>query len=285
MAVIDRIHSPLRYPGSKSKVLKRFVPYFIPHQEYREPFLGSGSIFFGKPKVSFNWLNDKDHSIAAFFQIVRDEPEKLKERIRQCKPTIDLWKKMKASTPSTPLEIAFMFLFFNRTNFSGIIAANPIGGLQQSSKYKIDCRWNPDLLCRRIDDCSKKLQDTTITALDYQAIIEADGDDVFLILDPPYYTKGRQLYKEFMTMKEHQELSELLKVCKHPFLLTIDNCEETRKLYSWAHFINQEEWYYSITSQREHIGSELFISNFSLSDFAENRTAEMALLKKNTSLL
>ena len=40
------IKSPLRYPDGKSKALEQILP-LIPHfEEFREPFLGGGSVFF-----------------------------------------------------------------------------------------------------------------------------------------------------------------------------------------------------------------------------------------------
>lgn len=272
------IVSPLRYPGSKSKVMKRISPYFIDHKEYREPFAGSGAIYFGKTKVNKNWLNDKDPYVFNFLTIMRDNPEELCQLVENNFPTIDLWKKIKQSNPILPIDIAFKFLFLNRTNFSGIINANPIGGLDQKSKYKIDCRWNPTSLCNRIRKCSNLLQDTKITSLDYKSLIEEDGTDVLLVLDPPYYKKGDKLYSVSMSATEHQELAILLKNCKHKFLLTIDDCPEVRELYSWANYLNQEEWFYSLTSTAETKGKELFISNFDISTKENELTHQFEIL-------
>ena len=56
------IKSPFRYPGSKAKALKFVKPIWekIPHDEYREPLIGGGAIFFSKPKVEHCWINDLD---------------------------------------------------------------------------------------------------------------------------------------------------------------------------------------------------------------------------------
>ena len=50
--------SPLRYPGGKSRALKQILP-LIPMSisEFREPFVGGGSVFFAS-EVSF-----KSHQI------------------------------------------------------------------------------------------------------------------------------------------------------------------------------------------------------------------------------
>ena len=54
------VKTPLRYPGGKSrgmKVLDLFLPETI--TEYREPFVGGGSVFIAKQRVKYNWINDK----------------------------------------------------------------------------------------------------------------------------------------------------------------------------------------------------------------------------------
>lgn len=264
--------SPLRFPGSKSKTLKKFFLYLLyPHHEYREAFLGGGSIFLGKPLANNSWLNDKDEEIYNFWLVVRDNPHELIELIKKDEnyPTVDLWLKLKKNLyESDPIWKAFKFLFYNRTNYSGIYNANPIGGLNQTLKstWQIDCRWNTNTLCKRILDCSEKLQNVTITALDYKDIIMAPGNDVLIILDPPYYHQGKHLYKVSMSEQEHKELASLLKLTTHKFLLTIDNCEETRDLYKWAKFVAPATWAYTVNSKKEdNTGKELLVSNFDIS--------------------
>ncbi|MBH8602055.1 DNA adenine methylase [Thermoactinomyces sp. CICC 23799] len=270
--ISNKIRSPLRFPGSKSKVLNRFYPYFyIPHIEYREPFFGGGAIFFGKPKAKINWINDKDYSVYAFFKIVRDYPDDICKFVLSIKPSIEIWKEIRSIKPQNELEVAYKFLFLNRTNYSGIITANPIGGIKQKSNWKIDCRWNPEMLCKRIKECSSKLQNVKITCLDFEELILAPGKDVFLVLDPPYYKKGHELYPVSMSHEEHVKLARLLKKTQHNFLLTIDDCEEVKEIYQSVDFyVNQESWCYSINQgNNTKIGRELFISNIDISKYMQ----------------
>ena len=46
----DYIQSPFRYPGGKFYALKYILPFLnaVPHTEFREAFVGGGSVFFGK---------------------------------------------------------------------------------------------------------------------------------------------------------------------------------------------------------------------------------------------
>ena len=259
--------SPLRFPGSKSKVLKKLDLYLsIPHKEYREPFFGGGSIFFGKRLAEYNWVNDKDPYIYDFFITVRDNPIELCILIQQYgKPTIERWHQYRNEPmPDDRLERAYRFLFFNRTNYSGIFHSNPIGGLNQESQWKIDCRWNEKLICKRIIECSSKLQEVNITCFDFEEVISKPGENVLLMIDPPYYKNGSKLYPLSLDHNDHVRLSKLLKSTNHKFILTIDDCEEIREIYndSGFYFYNTT-WKYTINSRKQNNnGKELFISNF-----------------------
>ena len=80
----DSIKSPLRYPGGKFYALKHIMPYIecVPHDEYREPFFGGGSVFFAKKKTEFNIINDLEKDIIEFYKWITDE--------KQCASLIDL---------------------------------------------------------------------------------------------------------------------------------------------------------------------------------------------------
>ena len=52
------------------------------------------------------------------------------------------------------LDMGIAGLFFNRTTFSGIMNAGPLGGALQTSQYKLDCRFNKERLIKQIYDIS-----------------------------------------------------------------------------------------------------------------------------------
>ena len=82
-------------------------------------------------------------------------PDELTSRINAL-ISIDTWHEFqKYRNVTTPyefslIEMATAGLFFNRTNFSGILKANPLGGLKQQSEYKIDCRFNKSRLIKQL---------------------------------------------------------------------------------------------------------------------------------------
>ena len=61
---MNRCKTPLRYPGGKSKATKKLFEHFPPlmqFEEYREPFLGGGSVAIAVTKAHPDmriWVND-----------------------------------------------------------------------------------------------------------------------------------------------------------------------------------------------------------------------------------
>lgn len=65
----------LRYPGSKWTLASLIVAEFSSHFHYVEPFFGSGAVFFTKPKVPHEVLNDTNGSVVNLFRVLRDRTD------------------------------------------------------------------------------------------------------------------------------------------------------------------------------------------------------------------
>ena len=119
----DYVKSPLRYPGGKFYALKYILPYMeIVHDEYREPFVGGGTVFFGKHKVRYNWLNDLDEDIVDIYKVCCAE-ELRNKLINLCSNDVATRERhfeMKQYMPQNHLEKVFRTYYLNRTSYSGI---------------------------------------------------------------------------------------------------------------------------------------------------------------------
>ena len=264
--------SIFRYPGGKLKALKFINPFWqqIEHDEYREPFVGGGSVYIHKPNVQFNWINDLDKDLYSFYKIickVNDREELIKELIKE-KINKKNHNKLYYSKPKTNYERAYRFYILNRCSFSGITKWNSFIG---------DVRYNIKRAQKLINLVGEKLKKTKITNSDFEKVIleKPKGKKVFLFLDPPY-AESRQVaaYNVHFEQNDHERLAKLLKQTNHPFLLTYDDCEYIRKLYKWANFYDHT-WTYSVANSKVHhnpreSGNELFISNFKLKSINQN---------------
>src|ERR1700722_2755646 len=72
----ERYRSPLRYPGGKHKAIEQISKIFPKSaEEYREPLVGGGSVYFHARTVSFAkkyWINDKFEELISFWKAVQD---------------------------------------------------------------------------------------------------------------------------------------------------------------------------------------------------------------------
>ena len=85
------LKTPLRYPGGKSRAITKmaqFLPDMSKYSEYREPFLGGGSVAieFTKrcPGVPV-WVNDFYTPLAVFWTQLRDNGQDLRDRLTEIK--------------------------------------------------------------------------------------------------------------------------------------------------------------------------------------------------------
>jgi DNA adenine methylase len=261
----DKVRPFLRYPGSKYNASKYIEPFWnsIKFDEYREPFLGSGAIFFKMPKVENSWLNDIDQDLINSFVAVSDKKlrKKLIERIKEVKPTKDLFEKLKAWKPKTNIDKAFRYFVINRTAYSGIMNL-PNWGFHPTKSVQ------PDKWADRLIQAGQKLEGVKITSRSFLEVINEPSDKkVWLFIDPPYFKADqKRAYFHSFTKDDHLKLLEALKKTKHYFCLTYDNCEEIKELYSWAN-IYEIDWMYhtansNVTTRK--MGRELIISNYEI---------------------
>ena len=263
--------SPLRYPGGKQKAINQIANY-IPStfQEFREPFVGGGSVFFyilqKYPSMSC-WINDFNQELYYFWNQVQTNLQKLVEEVWKIKnETVDgriLFESLVAQDTDimSPLERAIRFFVLNRITFSGTIES---GGYSNASFIG---RFT-DSSIERLTALDKCFLNTHITNFDYSALLEANGEDVFIFLDPPYLSKTKsRLYGKkgnLHTGFDHSGFAKHMSECPHKWLITYDDCDEIREYFSFAYIYDWELQYGMNNYKQEKAkkGKELFITNY-----------------------
>lgn len=233
--------------------------------------VGGGSVYFYAREKSFArkyWINDQFNELVAFWKAVQcpttckrmmRELDRLRGDFASAHEIKEYFLKARSEVPSEDYRKAFLFFFFNRVTFSGTTRA---GGFSSAAST---ARFTPSSV-QRLASLPEALQDTTITNLDFQDVIDAPGDDVFLFLDPPYFTAQR-LYGRNGSLHafDHERLAAALKKTAHRFLITYDDCTDIRKLYKWAHITPWELQYGMNNCNKNNlskVGAELFIRNY-----------------------
>ncbi|WP_257603189.1 DNA adenine methylase [Rothia dentocariosa] len=263
--------SPLRYPGGKSR-LAPYISELIRCQEYRptsyaEPFAGGAGAalkLLANEAVKTIYINDLSPGIAAFWRSVFNCNKEFVAKIYETPITMDKWYEQrdifKNPEKYDDITLGFATFFLNRCNRSGILTAGPIGGMNQSGKWKIDARFNRPNLADKITflgNYNKRVSVTQLDAKEFMKSIEPEGDNVFFYVDPPYIVQGEQLYLNSLTYQDHIELAEYLHGVSAPWILTYDVVDQvTDDLYKG---LRVAEFDISHTAQKQHIGSEYIV--------------------------
>lgn len=267
--IVSRIKKqpiPFRYPGGKFYALGLLAPYweFCPHEEYREPFMGGGSVFFTKPKARFNILNDIDAELISAYRVMQDSAlrEQLVDLVSREVATPERWKDVRGIQPQTELEKAFKYYYLNRTSFSGKLSS-PAWGYREKRSLPPE-RWR-----ERIIPCGKKLEGTELYNVDFEEIIRmpAKGSSVLMFIDPPYFKPQKHKhYRNGFDEDDHIRLMECLKETSYNFFLTYEDAPEIREMYSWANVFGLEFIYRVDNSAMQNgsriKGSEIVVTNY-----------------------
>jgi DNA adenine methylase len=263
------IKSPLRYPGGKSRsvdLISTIIPEF---DEFREPFLGGGSIFiYAKqrfPNKTF-WINDLYFELYKFWEMTQKDVDALIDKIYEWRNQFPIGKELhkflnENLATFNDLERGAAFFIYNRITFSGTSLS---GGY---SEHAFTGRFTESSI-QRLNQFAKVINGSTITNLDYEELVKREGENVFIFLDPPYYSatksalygKNGNMHKSF----DHVKFAENMKNCKHKWLITYDDSEYIRNLFSFANIMPWELMYgmRNVTAGADQKGKELFISNY-----------------------
>ncbi|TAJ91533.1 MAG: DNA adenine methylase [Gammaproteobacteria bacterium] len=242
--------SPLRYPGGKAE-LTGFLTDVIDLNDlrgcpYYEPYAGGAGAAIGLLKhgvVSEIFLNDADRRVYAFWRAILQNSERFVERIHTVPLSIKEWYRQHkiCARPRShaQFDLGFSAFYMNRCNRSGVLSgAGPIGGYEQSGKWRMDVRFNRETLARRILNLSRMKTQIHVTCEDAIVFLKKQlprgrgRNRVFVYLDPPYVNNGQRLYLNAYQQDDHAKLSRYLDdQTVLPWIMSYDDSSLVRELY------------------------------------------------------
>lgn len=270
--------SPLRYPGGKA-LLSAYVSGVLEENllsgcTFYEPYAGGASVSLDLLRLGFidkAILVERDPLVYAFWHAALNDTDALCAAIEACPVTLDTWYSLLPTrevndprkSPFSLLQLGLAGLFFNRTNFSGIIGAGPIGGKTQASKYKINCRFNKEALVRQVRAAARLAPRISVRFGDAVAFLRKNATKIssgfsFVYVDPPYYAQGRRLYRHHYTDDDHAALAAYMKGQGYPWLVSYDDHPRIRELYATA---QMQPIYLDYKVKSSRTARELVISN------------------------
>lgn len=239
--------SPLRYPGGKGKLAAYLSEIItlngIQGASYVEPFAGGAAValeLLFSELVSEIHINDMDPCVYAFWTSVVHDNAALVDLVLNTPVTVESWlaarEVKRAPELHSTLELGFATFFLSRTNRSGIINGGVIGGLDQSGKWKIDCRFNKEELISRLRRIGFFKSRITVHCEDGGKLVSLLGRSIgsrsLFYIDPPYYVKGASLYRNHFHHEDHVALRDVVARLEQRWVVSYDDVDEIRQMYS-----------------------------------------------------
>ena len=197
---LKSLKTPLRYPGGKSRALSKlfqYLPDLSQVKEYREPFLGGGSVAIeiGKlyPKVDI-WVNDLYEPLYNFWRELQENGVELRDQLAELKlrhpepvSARVLFQQSKDYLNETPsnqsnLSRAVSFYVVNKCSFSGLTESSSFSAQASDSNFSMRG-------IEKLQGYTKIIKDWKITNLSYEQLL-TDDKECFTYLDPPYDIKS-----------------------------------------------------------------------------------------------
>ena len=230
--------TPLRYPGGKSRALSKlfqFIPDLKDYTEFREPFLGGGSVAIeiGKryPHIDI-WVNDLYEPLYNFWKILQSDGQKLRDILIQLKQRhsdpssakqlfLDA-KDYLAKPVGNSIDRAVSFYVVNKCSFSGLTESSAFSKQASESNFSVNG-------IEKLPEYSLMIKKWKITNLSYEHML-SDEEETYIYLDPPYEIKsnlyGRKgdMHKGF----DHDELATICDKSTSPILISYNSSQLIR---------------------------------------------------------
>lgn len=274
----------LRYPGSKWS-LASYIALILEENlltgcHFYEPYAGSAAVglsLLWAGYVNSLTLVERDPLVYALWHSVFHDSEALCDMVMHMDISMDEWRRLQplrsldSPDPRQLVEMGAAGLFYNRTNYSGIIGAGPIGGIGQASAYHIGCRFNREVLAtniRALSGLGSRISVAFGDALDFLGRQDETltGEHSFVYLDPPYLRQGRKLYRYHHSEDDHQHLATHMLATSYPWLVSYDDHPRIRAWYSGS---QQQAVHMDYSARVSKRGRELLISNLHIPPFSQ----------------
>lgn len=268
----NKLYSPLRYPGGKA----RFAPFIaevmrangLEGGHYLEPFAGGAGValeLLFEGHATHIHINDLDPAVYAFWSAATADPEGMLKLLHDTPITMDQWHHwrtvmLEQNSNNSLAERGFSTLFINRTNRSGILKGGVIGGKSQAGTYKLDARFGKEMIATRLERIAMNADRISVYCEDAFLLLgratKLLPEQSLIYLDPPYYVKGRGLYRNFYKHDDHLQIADLLQAhdFKRPWVVSYDNAPEICAMYSQNQALNYALHY---TAQARYVGDEV----------------------------
>lgn len=210
----------LKWPGSKWSIAEKIIDIMPKHKIYVEPFFGSGAVFFNKPICNLEILNDLDSEVTNLFEVIRDYPGELANKIYFTPYSREEYKESYRRNENKLDNIEKARQFLVRSNMARVgmqyySSSWRTCGPKLAEKVKQRVTRELNRIPQNIIEAANRLKYAEIENINALDLIKKyNRNDCLIYVDPPYLlsTRKQKYYNVEMTKnEEHRELLDILK--------------------------------------------------------------------------
>jgi DNA adenine methylase len=207
----------LKWAGGKGRLLPKILP-FVPNRfdDYHEPFLGGGAVFFAvRDRIDgVAHLHDLNEQLINVWQRAQQDPSGFLNSMNAFleHDSEEFYYAQRSAEPSTLAEQAARFVYLNQTSWNGLWRVNRWG------QFNVPWGRRPfrGLEPETVSQIAEALVGASITSEDFRDTLLKPRAGDFVYLDPPYLplsdTSKFYLYTE--RRFRAPDLAELADLCQ-----------------------------------------------------------------------
>ena len=236
---MKNLKTPLRYPGGKSRAITKiseFFPDLSKYDQFREPFLGGGSVSLWVTKTYPDlliWVNDLYEPLYNFWTHLQLEGDVMQEKLIEIKkdnPDPDKAKDLFIESKDIlshggNFDRAVAFYVINKCSFSGLGENSSFSAQASDSNFSMNG-------IEKLSGYQNLIKYWKITNLSYEELLHGEGS--FVYLDPPYEI-GSNLYGKKGGMQKyfhHTRFSEACTASNHDMVVSYNSSNLNKRRFA-----------------------------------------------------
>lgn len=249
------LNSPIRWAGSKKRILNEMLDAFKPNKEnYIECFLGSGVVLINvlknNDKLNYKnfYVNDINSNIINFYKLLQKKPNYLIKHISELAKVYNSYNDSEKESYYYNLREQFneekdqynkpiLFYFLMKTGFNGVYRENKNGKFNVPFGRKEKIVVNEEYL----EELSKLIKPVRFYNLDYKSFLDKmkkdeNVENSFMYFDPPYLpddllvSQKQELYTND-TFDHHDFVDKIIDLKSKYMMISMSDSKQADDIY------------------------------------------------------
>ena len=204
------IKAPFSYPGGKSRSIKFILPHLPLRHTWVDVFGGSGVVTINRPKSKLEVYNDRHSGLTDFYKCMRDRV--LFERLcswldltlhsrEEFLSNRDTWENTLDTVERAGRWFAMVNYSFASLGRNWGRSTGGAGSLAGKIRNGI----------KSLPEIHERFKCVQVENSDWRRLLaDYDSPQTVFYLDPPYVDSSKGVYKDEMTVHDHEEMLDMI---------------------------------------------------------------------------